>query len=265
MTAARPILPIRPAPDGAVLVASEGGNREDVLLDTFVGLASGLVPPVDIAELLKRLVEQCVQLLAASSVGLILADEHGELAVLASSSAEQHVLELFELQSDEGPCLHCIRTGGPVRVDDLAADEARWPRWAPAAVRSGVASAYALPMRQDDVTFGALNLFGDRVGLLGPQDLRVGQALADVATSIVLSTRQVRRAEQLSAQLQTALDSRIVIEQAKGVVATALGVSVDDAFVILRRHSRTRNLRLIQVASDITTGTMGSDSLSVGR
>ena len=262
MTSALPLIPAIQAP-GLLrdTTTPESVAREDLLIDTFVDLVAGLTSTGDSPELLQRLVERCVQMLAASSAGLILTEEGGQLAVVAASTAEQRVLELFELQSGEGPCLDCARGGQQVLVNDLRADTSRWPTWAPLALAGGVRSAYALPLRLGPVTFGALNLFGDRPGLLGPRDTRVGQALADVATMIVLSSRQVRRAEQLSSQLQTALDSRLVIEQAKGVIATALGISVDDAFKVLRGHSRAHNLRLTEVAADLTTGRLGSDSL----
>ena len=240
---------------------AETAAREDALVDAFVGLARGLVTVVDTSEVLQQLVDRCGSLFGSMSAGLLLREEGGGLAVAAAAGAEREVLGLFEVPADEGPCPDCVRSGRPVRVDDLPREQDRWPAWAATAVAAGVRSAYALPMRLDDTVVGALGFFGARPCLADSRDWRVAVALADVATITLLTARRVGRAEERSQQLQTALDSRVVIEQAKGVVAAALGMSVDEAFVLLRSHSRSSNRRLAEVAAEITTGRLAADQL----
>lgn len=236
-------------------------DRETAVIDAFVDLSHGLTTENDVAELLARLVERCVELLGASAAGVLLPDVNGTLAVLAASSSEQDVLENFQLQSAEGPCLDAIRTGEPVLVHDLDAVADRWPIWAPRALSNGVRSAYGLPMSSRGRTLGALNLFGSRTDLVTDRNQRLGIAFADVATVAVLTSRDTRAGDELTRHLQGALESRIVIEQAKGVVGTALGTSMDDAFAVIRRHSRSANRRLSEVARDLAEGRLGADEL----
>ncbi len=240
---------------------TETAAREDALVDAFVGLARGLVSVVDASEVLRQLVDGCVGLFDSVSAGVLLTDDRGGPAVAASSSAERQVLGSLEVQAHQGPCLDCVRLAEPVQVADLAQARGRWPAWAPAALAAGVRSAYAFPLRLGDTVVGALGFFGSRVDPVDERDRRIAQALADVATITVLTARRVGRAEERTGQLQTALDSRVVIEQAKGVVAAALGMSVDDAFGVLRTHSRSANRRLAEVAADVTTGRLAPDRL----
>lgn len=184
-------------------------------------MADTLVADYDAVEVLHRLVEYCVELLDAAAAGLLLADQRGSLQVLASSTEGIRLLELFHLQTNEGPCMDAYRTGERILVDDLAAASARWPTFAPQAVKDGFASVHALPLRLRGEVIGALNLFGHHTGPLTPADLRVAQALADTATIGIFQERTIRRGEVLTEQLQTALNSRVIIEQAKGVLSHA--------------------------------------------
>src|ERR1700733_2225484 len=186
----------------------------ELLSDTFVDLADTMVAEFDVNDFLHLLTDRSVRLLGAAAAGVVLADPRGELRVAAASSEEAGLLELFQLQNDQGPCLECFRTGQPVTATDLAGPASRWPRFADAAARAGFRTVDALPMRLRDQVIGALNLFSAGVGPLGPAELRIGQALADVATIGLLQERNVRRAETLAEQLQAALNSRVVIEQA---------------------------------------------------
>jgi len=147
--------------------------------------------------------------------------------VVAASSQAARLLELFQLQNDQGPCLDCFRAGQPVAAADLAAAARRWPRFAPAARQAGFAAVQALPMRLREQVIGALNLFRARPGPFDPADVRVGQALADVATISLLHERGMRRSDALNEQLQAALNSRVLIEQAKGKLAERLGLDMD--------------------------------------
>jgi transcriptional regulator with GAF, ATPase, and Fis domain len=220
----------------------------ELLSDTFVDLADTLVADFDVVDFLHLLADRSVALLAASAAGVVLADPRGELRVAAASSEEAGVIELFQIQNDQGPCLDCFRTGRPVTAADLAGPGQPWPRFAAAATAAGFRSVEALPMRLRDEVIGALNLFRAAPGPLDPADLRVGQALADIATIGLLQERNVRRSETLAEQLQGALNSRVVIEQAKGKLAERLGTDMDHAFAMLRDYARNSNQRLTDVA-----------------
>ena len=226
----------------------------DLLSDTFVELADTMVADFDIIDFLHLLTDRTVLLLAASAAGVVLADPRGELRVAAASSEEAGLVELFQLQNDQGPCLECFRTGRPVTAADLAGAPQQWPRFAHAAVQAGFRTVEALPMRLRDQVIGALNLFGAGPDPLGPADLRIGQALADVATIGLLHERNVRRRDTIAEQLQAALNSRVMIEQAKGKLAERLSVNMDDAFSMLRDYARSTNQRLTDVARSFVDG-----------
>ena len=219
-----------------------------LLSDTFVELADTMVVGFDVIDFLHLLTDRSTRLLDASAAGLLLADPRGELRVLAASSERARLLELFQIQNDQGPCLDCFRTGKPVAVADLRTAARRWPRFVPAAQEAGFASVQALPMRLREQTIGALNLFRAAPGTFEQADIRIGQALADVATISLLNERSLRRSETLNEQLQTALNSRVTIEQAKGKLAERLHLDMDQSFSVLRRYARTRNLRLSDLA-----------------
>ena len=226
----------------------------DLLSDTFVDLADTMVADFDVIDFLHLLTDRTVLLLAASAAGVVLADPRGELRVAAASSEEAGLVELFQLQNDQGPCLECFRTGRPVTATDLAGPDRRWPRFAQAATQAGFATVEALPMRLRDQVIGALNLFRAEPGRLDPADLRIGQALADVATIGLLQQRTVRRRETIAEQLQAALNSRVIIEQAKGKLAERLSVDMDRAFTMLRDYARNSNQHLTDVARDFVAG-----------
>jgi transcriptional regulator with GAF, ATPase, and Fis domain len=232
-----------PAPEEKVITVDT-----DLLSDTFVGLADTMVDDFDVIDFLHMLTDRSARLLSASAAGVLLADPRGGLRVAAASSEAAGVIELFQIQNDQGPCLDCFRTGQPVTAADLAGLNQRWPRFAAAATRAGFFAVHALPMRLRDQVIGALNLFSTGIAPLGPADLRIGQALADVATIGLLQERNVRRAETLAEQLQAALNSRVVIEQAKGKLAERTGLGMDQAFTLLRQQARNTNQRLTDVA-----------------
>src|SRR6202030_511170 len=225
-----------------------------LLSETFVELTDTMVAGFDVIDFLHVLTDRSVQLLDVSAAGLLLADPRGELRVVAASSETARLLELFQLQNDQGPCLDCFRTGQPVQAADLAAAARRWPRFAPAAQKAGFAAVQALPMRLREQVIGALNLFRAEPGALTPAGIRVGQALADVATISLLHERGMRHSDTLNEQLQTALNSRVIIEQAKGKLAERRGLDMDRAFSVLRDHARNRKLRLSDVALAFVDG-----------
>jgi transcriptional regulator with GAF, ATPase, and Fis domain len=223
----------------------------ELLSDTFVDLADTLVDEFDVIDFLHMLTDRSVQLLSVSAAGVLLADPRGQLRVAAASSEAAGLVELFQIQNDQGPCLDCFRTGQPVTAADLADTGQRWPRFATAATQAGFAAVHALPMRLRDQVIGALNLFSADTGGLGQAELRIGKALADVATIGLLQEQNVRRAETVAEQLQAALNSRVVIEQAKGRLAERLGLGMDQSFALLRDYARNTNQRLTDVARHI--------------
>jgi transcriptional regulator with GAF, ATPase, and Fis domain len=225
-----------------------------LLSEAFVELTDTMVADFDVIDFLHVLTDRSVQLLDVSAAGLLLADPRGELRVVAASSEAARLLELFQLQNDQGPCLDCFRTGQPVAAADLAAAAQRWPRFVPAARQGGFAAVQALPMRLREQVIGALNLFRAGPGAFPPADVRVGQALADVATISLLHERSMRYSDALNEQLQTALNSRVIIEQAKGKLAERLGLDMDQAFRLLRDSARVRNLRLSGLAQAFIDG-----------
>jgi transcriptional regulator with GAF, ATPase, and Fis domain len=230
-------------------------DREQAVSRAFVALADTLVDDYDIIDMLDQLVAHSVALLAADAAGLLLADPHHQLRVVAASSEDAELMELLQLQNEQGPCLDCYRTGTPVSVPDLAHATTRWPAFTAAAEQAGAfRSVHALPLRLRKEAIGALNLFHTTPGPLPEADLLLGRALADVATIGILQERAIRGGEIVNEQLQTALTSRVVVEQAKGVLAQHHGLSMDAAFDRLRRHSRNRNLRLAEVARQLATG-----------
>jgi GAF domain-containing protein len=239
----------------AVFVELKGTPMDRQLLsETFVELTDTMVADFDIIDFLHVLTDRSTQLLDVAAAGLLLADPRGELRVVAASSEAARLLELFQLQGGQGPCLDCFRSGLPVTSADLAAD-ARWPQFAAASQRAGFAAVQALPMRLREQVIGALNLFRTSTGALDPADIRVGQALADVATIGLLHERSMRRSDALNEQLQTALNSRVVIEQAKGKLAERLGLDMDQAFTVLRDHARSSNRRMSDLAQALINGT----------
>lgn len=224
------------------------------LLEVFVQLADTLVAEFDVIDFLHSLTETAVELLDADAAGLMLADQRGDLQVVASSTEATRLLELFELQHEEGPCLDCFLGGAP--VVNVAADEAarRWPKFGAAVSEASFSSVHALPMRLRDDVVGAMNLFLTRPGSLAPADLALGQGLADIATIGLLQERAVHERQILAEQLQGALNSRVVIEQAKGILAERNGLDMDAAFAALRSDARHTGRPLLVVATQVIEG-----------
>ncbi len=227
-------------------------DREQWLADTFVEVATTIVDDFDLVELLTMLVERCVVLLDAAEVGLVLRDQQGRLGVLASSTKRMREVELFELQSAEGPCLDCLHTGLPVDVQLL--DETarqRWPRFQPMARDAGYRAVMALPMRLRATAIGAVNVFLDHDRPPSSETTLLAQALAGAATIAIVQQRTLEESTEVVTQLQYALDARVVIEQAKGMVAEQQDVDVADAFERMRTHARDRNHKIRDVAQAI--------------
>lgn len=231
-------------------------NTEQRITRVFVELADTLVAEFDALDFLHTLTERSVELLNADAAGVILSDQHGHLQVVASTSNRAQVLELFELQSAEGPCLDCFNTGRVVANVDLADAKNRWPQFSAASIEAGYRSTHAIPLRLRDQVIGAMNLFCVEATALSADDLALGQALADVATIGLLQERAVRESGLIAEQLQTALNSRVLIEQAKGVLLARAGLDVDEAFRLMRDHSRRNHQLLRDVAIAVIDGSL---------
>lgn len=237
-------------------------TREQRIVQTFVDLADTMVEEFDVIEFLHRLAERCAELLDCAEAGLLLADAAGLLRVMASSSERAEALELLQSQNEEGPCFECYLRGRAVFSEDLTADEGRWPTFAPAAVQRGFRSVQALPMRVRGETVGAMNLFRAESGRLGEADLALGQGMADIAAIALLQERSVRESRGVIAELQGALNSRVIIEQAKGILAESAQIDVEAAFLRLRTHARDQNRRLSDVARDLVDGELDPATLT---
>ncbi|MEO5839457.1 MAG: GAF and ANTAR domain-containing protein [Acidimicrobiales bacterium] len=230
--------------------------REQRLSQAFVELADTLVDDFDVVDFMTLLTERCVELLGANDGGLMLVDSVGDLRVVASSSEQMRTLELLELQSSEGPCLDAYQTGEAVGADDLDAIARKWPSFAAHVRAAGYQSIYAVPMRLRTDVIGALTLFSTNRAPWDAEELKLAQALTAVATIGLLHHRAMHDSVLLSTQLQTALNSRVTIEQAKGFLAGRLATNPEEAFRRLRRYARSHNLRISDVATDLLAGTM---------
>jgi len=228
----------------------------------FVQLADTLVADFDVIDFLHTLAQHCVDLLGVSACGILLADHTGRLRLVAASTEQVRLLELSQSQTAEGPCVDAYRTRAPVSYPDLAAARERWPDFVPAALSAGFAAVHALPMRLRDQAIGAVSLYSTQPGELGGQTAELGQALADVATIGILHERALHRREAVTEQMEKALSSRITIEQAKGVLAERLHVTIEEAFTLMRAYARDHSLKLVDTARAITAGELHITLLS---
>ena len=231
--------------------SDHAAGREREVIHAFVDLSGELVTDYDVLDMLSTLTTRCARLLDVASAGLLLADLGGRLHLAASSSESTHDLEVYQLQRDEGPCLDCYRLGEPVVAPHLGEAQHRWPQFVRVARAAGFLSVHALPLRLHGSTLGTLGLFGTRAGTLHVDDLALAQALAHVAAVAIVNQRTAVTASTVNAQLQRALDSRVVLEQAKGVLAHTGGLSIDEAFAALRRYARDHGHKLGEVAAQV--------------
>jgi transcriptional regulator with GAF, ATPase, and Fis domain len=230
--------------------------REQRLAEVFVELADTLVEEFDVVDFLQMLTERCVELVDTDAAGLVLDDQRGSLQVVAYTDESTRLLELFELQKAEGPCLDSFATGAVIANVDLAGSRSRWPAFTEAALRSGFTYSHALPLRLRGQVLGALNLFTVERRTLTDDHLAVAQGMADIATIGLLHERALHDQVLLAEQLQTALHSRIQIEQAKGVLSARAGISVSEAFSRMRTHARRTGQQLTRVAEAVVAGSL---------
>jgi GAF domain-containing protein len=238
---------------------------EDVTA-TLIDLADTLVSDYDLVEYLERLLEYSTGALDTEAGGVMLSDLRAggaRLQLMACTDVRTRSLELFELQEREGPCMDSHRIGAPVIEEDLL-DSDRWPVFGRRAVEEGYRAVYAFPMRLRDTVIGALNLFRVEPGPIPADDVRLAQTYAHMATIGIMQQRAVAEAQELAAQLQVALHSRVVIEQAKGVLAERLSLEIDEAYLRIRSYSRNHNRRLREVAAAVVAGDLAASELAAG-
>lgn len=228
-------------------------DRQRLAAETFVELIDTLVDDFDVIDMLTMLTSRSVRLLDVAAAGILLADQTGHLRVMAASTEQIALLELFQVQNEEGPCLDSFRTGEVVVNADLASGSA-WPRFAAESVAAGFPSVCAVPLRLRDVILGGLNLFMTEPRGLSPSDVDLARALADVASIAIIQDQAARDAADREARLQHALNSRVAIEQAKGMLAEHAAVDMDEAFNRLRQFARNHNRRLTEVAQSLAAG-----------
>jgi GAF domain-containing protein len=239
--------------------------RESLLITTLVELADNLVDNYDVIDVLTVLSDRCVTTIDVDAAGVLLASAGGELQFVASSSESMRVLELFQLQADEGPCVDCYRDGVAIVNQALTEDDGRWPLFTPRALAQGFRGVHCLPLRLRGRTIGALNLFRTHQGNLDVEDVAVAQAFADVATIAILQHQSSLSASTLNDQLNNALHSRIIIEQAKGMIRQAVNCDMDEAFGRLRTHARNHNVGLTEVATQVVEGRISPGALDAPK
>lgn len=237
-------------------------SRETLINTAFVAVADTLTTDFDVVDLLHTLVEQCTTILDTDAGGLMLVDGDGHLQLMTSTSEGADLVEVMQLAADSGPCIECFTTATAVSVPDIQHSDGRWPAFQKAAIQNGFFSAHATPLKLRGRVIGTMNLFSTKRGAFTDRDAALAQALADVATIGILQDRIVQEGTILAEQLHRALDSRILIEQAKGVISHSLSVTMDQAFTIIRTHSRNNNLTIRSVAAGISDHTIPVESIT---
>ena len=236
-----------------------------LVISTLVEMADNLVAEFDVIDLVTLLSHRCTEALDVDAAGVMLASPGGELQYLASSSESMRLLEVFQIQVDEGPCIDCFNSGSAIVNHALSVEDGRWPRFTPVALKSGFASVHCLPLRLRGRTIGALNLFRTQEGWLDSYEAVLAQSMADIATIALIQHQAASDAQILNLQLSYALESRIIIEQAKGIVSQATNCGVDEAFARIRSHARNNNIGLTTLATSLVEGRFSSNDLGSAR
>ena len=239
----------------------DASSRETRITTAFVAVADTLTTDFDVIDLLHTLVEQCTTILDTDAGGLMLVDGAGQLELMTSTSEAADFVEVMQLNGDSGPCIDCFTGGIAVSVPDIEKGGAKWPGFQRAALEKGFLSAHAVPLKLRGQVIGTMNLFAHQTGALSVRDAAVAQALADVATIGILQERVIRESNILAEQLHRALDSRVLVEQAKGIICHSLSVSMDEAFAVLRAYARDNNLTIRGVAESISNLSVSVESI----
>ena len=236
-------------------------TREERINDAFVRVAGTLVDDYDVLDLLSTLMNTCTDLLDVQAGGILLADSTGQLELVASTSEEAEIVEIMIVAAGAGPCIDCFNTGTVVSVADIDADAGQWPRFRKTALDQGFRATHATPLRLHGEVVGAMNLLSTDVGALSSRDAKLAQALADVATVGILHERSLRQPEMVAAQLHLALDTRILVEQAKGVLAQIRSCTMTEAFTTLRDYARAHDVTLRVAAEGVVNRTISAEAL----
>ena len=235
--------------------------NETLVIATLVEMADNLIEESDVIDLVTLLSHRCAEALDVDAAGVMLASPEGELQYLASSSESMRLLEVFQIQADEGPCIDCFNSGTAIVNHALTLEDGRWPRFAPVALAAGFASVHCLPLRLRGRTIGALNLFRTRQGWLDSYEVTLAQSMADLATITLIQHQAAADAKVLNLQLSYALNSRIIIEQAKGMVGQATNCDLDEAFALIRSYARNHNIGLTALSTSLVEGTFSPSDL----
>jgi GAF domain-containing protein len=232
-----------------------GSRAQDTFTGVFGDIAEALLEDdVDLIDVLDQLLMACLSILKIDAAAVVIDDQKGHLIPVASSSEETGMLELFQLHMNQGPCMDAIHHNAMVVSADLEAERERWPAFADAAVAVGFRSVIAVPMRLNGRNIGGLNLFGREAGPISDDRIALAQALTHLATLALFHQQAARRSAELADQLQHALNSRVVIEQAKGVIAERYNIGMEAAFDRIRRYARNHNRKLGDVATGVIKG-----------
>lgn len=237
-------------------------SREARLNTALIAAADTLITDFDVLELLHTLVERCTSIIDIDAGGLMLVDGNGQLQLMTSTSTTADLVEIVQLNADRGPCIDCFTTGTAVSVPNIQHTDGRWPEFQKAAMQNGFFSAHATPLKLHGRVIGTMNLFANKRGALTEHDVAVAQALSDVVTIGILQEQVVRDGNILAAQLNRALDSRILMEQAKGIVSQTVSLTMDQAFAAIRTHARNNNLTIRAVAAGINDRTISIDTIT---
>jgi GAF domain-containing protein len=225
--------------------------REQRINEAFVKVADTLMDSYDIVDLLSTLVNECTDLLGVDAGGMLIADTFGNLELVASTSEEAEFVEVMQLAAGAGPCVECFTSGAAVSVADIRDTDGVWPEFSAAALQRGFRSLHATPMRLRGRVIGTMNLLGVEPGVFDARDVALAQALADVAIIGILQERSLRDPQIISEQLHLALDTRVMIEQAKGVLSHVHSMSMEGAFRSMRAYARDHGMSLRDVAGGI--------------
>lgn len=236
-------------------------TREVRLIHAFTALTDALTKTYDTDDLLHTLLIECTRLISVDASGILILGQNGELQLVAATGEKTALVEVMQIDADAGPCVESVGSGRPVAVDDMRDDNGRWPRFRAAALNVGFRSVYAVPMSLRGETIGAMNLFSRNIGPLSENDAALAQSLAAVATIGIMHERILRESSAVTAQLQRALNSRILIEQAKGVLAATTALEIDDAFSAMRSFARSNSISIRTVASEIIAKSIDIEAL----
>jgi GAF domain-containing protein len=240
-------------------------TRETRINSAFVAVADTLTTDFDVVDLLHTLVEQCTTILDADAGGLMLVDGGGRLQLMTSTSEGADLVEVMQLNADSGPCIDCFASGVAISVPDIERSGHRWPAFRKAAVQAGFLSVHATPLKLRGQIIGTMNLFGTRRGALSERDAAAAQALSDVATIGILQERLVREGAIVAEQLHRALDTRILVEQAKGIIAHSLSITMEESFAVIRTYARNNNFTIRSVAEGVSNRTLTAEGIASAR